>query len=300
MSKFTMLVGPAGCGKSTCAKYLCDNNNNYIVVSSDSIRGELYGDESIQKDPAEIFSVCRTRCIEFLNAGKDVILDATNLNRKKRKAFLNDLKNRVGADLLCYCVVIAITYEDCLAQNNSRDRKVPEKVIRKHFCQFQMPLYSEGWTNISVVPNSTVTLQEMLEKCKAIEHDNHHHKYNVYGHVVKAESWIIDHVSDDDPDRYLLQQLALWHDVGKIYTKVFSDKKGNATPEAHFYCHECWSTMYCLCAPLYVGDLKVKLAQLVSLHMMKYQPEYNVFIDRWAPEHRRLLEIFNQADAESA
>lgn len=299
MTRFVMLVGPAGSGKSTVAKNMC-SEDEYVVVSSDSIRGELFGDESIQGDPSKIFSVCRERCIEALANGHDVIFDATNLNRKKRKSFLNDVKNRSHVPVQAECIVVAITYEDCLRQNKQRDRQVPDYVIHKHFSQFQMPLYSEGWSTIGVVRRSEVSLQVLLEQCKELKHDNSHHKYDVYEHISQTESWIVSNVRPNYRDFSLLLHLALWHDVGKLYTKVFTDKSGNPTDEAHFYCHEAWSSMYSLCDPYYSGTFRVKLAQLISLHMMKYQPEYNTFVERWVPEYRDILDTFNRADAASA
>ena len=297
-----MLVGPAGSGKSTCAGYLFDNSENGVIVSSDRIREELYGDESVQGDPSRVFNLCRSRCIDLLNKGNDVIFDATNLNRKKRKSFLNDIKNRTSVCIRYECVVVATTYEDCVLHNSQRERKVPEYVIYRHFSQFQMPLYSEGWDYIDVYRTSYTTLAVMLDRCKEISHDNIHHKYNVYEHLLQAEYCIIQNCSNKvtKENLSLLQALALWHDVGKAYTKVFHNKKGEPTEEAHFYNHECWSAMYCLCDPTYSTTDSVKLAQLVSLHMMKYQPEYETFLTRWAPEYQNLLELFNKADEESA
>lgn len=299
MNRFVMLVGPAGSGKSTVAKEML-SKDNFVIVSSDSVRGELFGDESIQGDPSHIFDICRERCVENLSNGHNVILDATNLARKKRKSFLNDIKNKVRTTFRCECVIIAITFEDCLKQNSQRDRKVPEFVIRKHFNQFQMPLYGEGWDEISIVQRSNITLDYILDKCRGLEHDNHHHKYDVYEHCKQTQSWISSNVDPLSEYYGTLLHLALWHDVGKFYTKVFTDKKGNPTEEAHFYCHENWSCMYNLCDEYYDGTFKIQLAQLISLHMMKYQPEYDKFIEKWAPEYKDILDIFNRADAESA
>ena len=299
MNKFVMLVGPAGSGKSTVAEKL-RKEENYVIVSSDSVRYELFGDETVQGNPEEIFSICKARCSGLLSIGHDVVFDATNLNRKKRKGFLTEVVNRVKKPFQKRCVVVAVTYEDCCAQNSQRQRNVPQFVIHKHFDQFQMPLYSESWDEISVVQRSNVTLDYILDKCRGLEHDNHHHKYNVYQHCIETQSWIASNVDHLSPDYGTLLHLALWHDVGKFYTKVFTDKKGNPTEEAHFYCHENWSCMYNLCDDYYDGPFKIQLAQLISLHMMKYQPEYDRFMEKWAPEYKDILDIFNRADAESA
>lgn len=96
MQKFIMLVGPAGAGKSTYTEYLENWNAELVTVSSDKVRGILFGDENIQTDPARVFAEYRKMCIEALKDGKDVVLDATNLKRKLRVAFLNDVKRSFG------------------------------------------------------------------------------------------------------------------------------------------------------------------------------------------------------------
>ena len=295
-----MLVGPAGSGKSTHADILKESLGNCVVVSSDSIRQELFGDESIQGRPEDVFSICRDRCIDALNSNQNVVFDATNLQRKHRKSFLNYVTSKCKIPFMSRCIVVASTYEDCLIHNSSRERNVPEDVIRKHFNQFQMPLYSEGWNYIEVIQTSVVNLNAMLDRCKGFEHNNSHHKYNVYDHILHTSLWIVNHVDPTSEDLMLLHCLALWHDIGKLYTKVYTDKKGNPTPEAHFYSHEAWSSMYSLCDSFGNIEFKVKLGQLISLHMMKYQPEYDIFMKKWAPELKDLLDIFNRADAENA
>lgn len=44
MLEFIMMIGPAASGKSTIANNF---SNKYKVISSDRLRKELYGDESI-------------------------------------------------------------------------------------------------------------------------------------------------------------------------------------------------------------------------------------------------------------
>ena len=56
-----ILVGPPGCGKSTYGKKYAEEHANTIVLSSDQIREELYGDASIQDDPARVFTLMQSR-----------------------------------------------------------------------------------------------------------------------------------------------------------------------------------------------------------------------------------------------
>ena len=53
--KLIILCGIPGSGKTTYAKKYIENNANTIHLSSDAIRKELYGDESVQGNPGEVF-----------------------------------------------------------------------------------------------------------------------------------------------------------------------------------------------------------------------------------------------------
>ena len=87
---FIMLVGLPGSGKSTYANTFRSqllseiNDERVVIISSDAIRKELYGDESIQTDPARVFSLMEERTLDELDKGSVVLYDATNINRKNR------------------------------------------------------------------------------------------------------------------------------------------------------------------------------------------------------------------------
>ena len=87
-----MLVGIAGSGKSTYAKSL---SKYYTIHSSDDLREEMFGDvnENSRESNAKLFDELHRSIKEDLKSGKDVIYDATNLNRKRRLGFLQELKN---------------------------------------------------------------------------------------------------------------------------------------------------------------------------------------------------------------
>ena len=84
MTKLILLVGVPGSGKTTYAKRLVRETPNTTHVSSDAIRKELYGDESVQQNPRIVFEVMHKRTIEFLKAGANVVFDATNLTKRDR------------------------------------------------------------------------------------------------------------------------------------------------------------------------------------------------------------------------
>ena len=86
--KLEILIGLPGSGKSTYYKEECKSNSNSVYLSSDKICEELYGNESIQGNPVEVFTLMQSRAIEALKSGRDVFYDATNLTRKDRAGIL--------------------------------------------------------------------------------------------------------------------------------------------------------------------------------------------------------------------
>ena len=146
MANLCIMIGPAGCGKSTVAKEVAKDASFCTIVSSDEIRKELYKDETVQKDHAKVFKLAHERVIENLKAGKDVIFDATNLLRVHRKELIEcvaPFANRVVG------VVYDGDLETCLKRNASRDRHVPEDVISRMYStlhgKHNKPIVEEGF-----------------------------------------------------------------------------------------------------------------------------------------------------------
>jgi len=148
MTKFTMMVGISGSGKSTMARDLLSQGFYDIMVSSDDIREEIWGDASIQNRPDIIFNIAHERIIEALKDGKDVIFDATNLKVKDRKNLLDKISNIPNVENTC--IIVYPHLEWCIENQDKRDRKVPEEVIRKQFKNFQLPTSDEGWDYILI------------------------------------------------------------------------------------------------------------------------------------------------------
>lgn len=143
---FVMMVGIPGSGKSTVATTIA-TKIDAVIVSSDAIRGELYGDETIQGDHGYVFQLMEERTMAALAAGHSVIYDATNVTAARRRAFLRALPEGVRK----VCIWVNITRERALMNNGRRDRFVPEWVIHKMADQLEPPEKREGWDVIRVV-----------------------------------------------------------------------------------------------------------------------------------------------------
>lgn len=269
---FTMLVGLPGSGKSTKAKEWVERwpGGEVVIVSSDSIRKELWGDESIQEEPAKVFEVAHSRIRKYLKEGYDVIFDATNLSAKRRIALLHQIDSW-GIDCGKGCAVIGATIEECIDHQNDRDRKVPVEVIWKMARSFQVPLKSEGWDSITIHSTGKhYDLDFYLYKCQSIPHDNHHHTLSIGRHM--------DATAKDIKLKITLPVLyyaAKFHDIGKYYTKTFTNSKGEPTEEAHYYGHQNVGAYMCLFgrADQYFGGYfqnRADIATLVQYHMEPY------------------------------
>lgn len=139
-SRFILIVGPAGSGKST---YVAQNfaQGGYTVVCPDAIREAITGDEADQSRNVEVFEEAYRVITEEISLGRDVVLDATNVRSDHRRTvakIARDLGARAEAH------VMQASLDDCLARNKARaqhgGREVPERVIRLQFEWFLISL----------------------------------------------------------------------------------------------------------------------------------------------------------------
>lgn len=145
--KLIFLVGPPACGKSTYAKRTFQNDHT-IILSSDGIRKELFGDENIQTENEAVFSTLYERMRKSLKEQKDVVIDATNINKQTRKYVFDALGNTPAEKI---AIVIDTPKEICHKLNKGRRRVVPDYVIDKYFDIFEMPTFEEGFDKIEKI-----------------------------------------------------------------------------------------------------------------------------------------------------
>lgn len=153
-----MMIGPPGCGKTYFAAKL-HHSNGAKIVSSDDIRKELYGDETIQKNNHMVFDIAHKRILKELQEGRSVIFDATNVTQDNRDNFLRKVK---GLNRLIYIcgLVYGGTLTECLQQNSNRNRTVPEDVVRKMWTQLRTrpPMLSDGFDALVALDEKGIML----------------------------------------------------------------------------------------------------------------------------------------------
>lgn len=148
MSKFFMMVGLPASGKSTEAKKL-QHIYNADIVSTDVLRAELLGDTNSQVNNSYIFDVAHSLIISSLHKGGSVIFDATNLQKVRRVALLERLKNIADVDKVA--VVLDPPLSLCKKRNEARERVVPEEVMDRmnsQFTRYQIPTCEEGFDTV--------------------------------------------------------------------------------------------------------------------------------------------------------
>lgn len=269
-------VGLPGSGKSTWLEL--ENNNeelNMIIHSSDAIREE-FGDVNDQSKNDLVFTTLHSRIKEDLKNGKNVCYDATNLSRKRRIAFLQELKH-IPCEKVC--VLFATPYEICLANNFSRERQVPNGVISRMIKSFEVPCKQEGWDDIQIVwwnysdmLGFEYDVFSDLLKWSEISHDNPNHSLSIGDHMFNAYNHYMKSVKYMDRNNILANAILL-HDCGKPDVKSFYDSKGEPSETAHYYSHESVSSYKSL---FYLNEMGcddeeiLYMSLLIGLHMRPF------------------------------
>ena len=233
MREFYLMVGLAGSGKSTIAKEIeyaihmsSPKHDEYgradkvVLISSDDIREEILGDVNDQTQNDKVFSHIHKLIKQAVRDYNHIIVDATNLTIKNRRALLNCLDDKKDYHKIAYIVNTPI--EKCKDNNSKRDRKVPEYVIDNQAKKFEIPFANEGFNSIFLhhfpayncgALKEEVLLNNITSLMDGFNQKNHHHIYDLGTHCRKLH----EELSKRTDDKILLCS-ALVHDIGKLYT----------------------------------------------------------------------------------
>lgn len=277
MVRLIMMCGLPASGKTTLAKKI-SRRYDMEIISSDSIRKELYGDENVQQDNSKVFRLVQDRLVNYINKGQSVIMDATNLISRKRRGFINEIKKRTKISFSSIIIITSATLHECLVNNLNRERHVPEEVIGKMRKTFQMPCYQEGFSHILIhyydkQDKGKNILQRVVHHDKQYSHDTQWHKFSIGKHEELAGNFIMDkHLNSNElsiRDKITLIEAAFIHDNGKPFTKTFANNKGEISTNAHYYGHESIGALNSL-AITTNGDMFtiIDRAILISYHML--------------------------------
>lgn len=286
---FFMMVGLPGSGKSIKAYELAERFNAGIH-SSDEIRKEFFDDVNCQDNNGKIFEVLHSRVIADLQAGKNTIYDATNINYKRRREFLQKLF-KVPCQKVC--VFMATPFDTCVERNRLRERVVPYDVLARMYKTIWVPYYYEGWDHIELVYPKGFTDLDVNELFNGenglnfVNQNNPHHTFTVGHHCLAAYGCV-------ETDSKELLEATLLHDIGKPYTKSFVNSKGEITEVAHYYDHHHVSAY----DSLFYSDPaldRLYIANVIQWHMRPFELEKVPNPDKAMGNFKRLVgeDIYN-------
>ena len=159
-----LLIGPPASGKTTLAMALAELTGA-VVLSTDQLRDQLFGNAAAQGPWVEIEAVLHQRIQASIADGVPVIVDATHARRPWRLAITQALEPPSPVQWIGWWLKTPLS--SCLDWNKTRQRLVPEPVIREMAAALADPNFgpqrSEGFAAVvPVVPPSPDGLPSLL------------------------------------------------------------------------------------------------------------------------------------------
>ncbi|MFN5698408.1 MAG: AAA family ATPase [Cyanobacteriota bacterium] len=185
-----LLIGPPASGKTTLAGVLAELTGA-VVLSTDVVRAELFGDAAVQGPWRDIEAQLHQRIRESVAAGIPVIVDATHARRPWRLAITQGLSLPAPVEWIGWWLYTPLS--TCLQWNQSRKRLVPEPVIREMAASLADPVFgpsrAEGFAAVvAVVPTHQRELAPLLrEELARLDHRirsarNREKRFALHGH----------------------------------------------------------------------------------------------------------------------
>ena len=151
-----ILIGCPSSGKSSLARAIAQESPHYRIISTDQIRAELFGDQTVQGNWSQVEAKIYEAIDQALKAGFPIIYDATNAKRAWRMGLLEHLRQYRDVDWMGWYLKTPL--ETCLQWNQQRDRHVPETVIQRmnHWLKQFPPDDAEGFTALHTLKPDTL------------------------------------------------------------------------------------------------------------------------------------------------
>ncbi|WP_204138347.1 AAA family ATPase [Halomicronema sp. CCY15110] len=127
-----LLIGLPDSGKSTWARHFRQADPAIAYISTDQIRGELFGDEATQGPWPQVWECVGQKmrgAAQQTQQGQlsGALYDATNVQRRGRRRVIQTAQSLGFTRLLA--VWFDVSLAECLKRNQGRSRQVPPEII---------------------------------------------------------------------------------------------------------------------------------------------------------------------------
>lgn len=248
MPRFLMLIGLPGSGKSTYAANVAASDRNWIHLSSDRIAENNFA----ARDSANlqsVFSEMYQQTVLALEAGNNVLYDATNLASQKRKSFLNRIQSHHAETQAVVFLTPYTTLKERNHKRSGRDR-VPDQVMDRYIKGFQFPKRDENFDEVTVLfePASPLlpvqSLRQLADKPEISFEDifSFYDSFPETKPLLEFEAFVqqsyelhrsMQKAAQSPLDWEVLTWTALLHNIGKPYVR-----KNRPLEEDNFYGYE--------------------------------------------------------------
>ena len=213
-----LLIGPPASGKTTLGRQLAPlltppGAEPAQLLSTDRLRAELFGDAAVQGPWREIEAHLQQRIREAVAADVPVIVDATHARRPWRLAITQALALPAPVEWIGWWLYTPLA--TCLEWNRTRERRVPEAVIREMAAALGDPHFgpsrAEGFAAVvAVVPTHHEALTPLLaeelarldRRIRAATNRERHWQRHGYSRLLDLERLL-----------YLLRLLSRWPEL---------------------------------------------------------------------------------------
>ncbi len=289
--RFTMHCALPGCRRSSRIR---------TKVPPDSVLVSYR--QEVRRSPGasrtDITAAMNDRIIELLRSGKDVILDDTNLIATRRRRLMHRIRSET--DACSRAVFHCATYESCCQELNRRGFPVNEGSNWRLFREATPPTFDEGFHEI--VYERAARLREPpldqlldfdslfaaidlpeLNALKTLPHDSPYHSEDIGAHIWRCYEAAMQAPVSQRRDLVLL---SIYHDIGKLAAREFSEKKGHSIYHGHDRTSAYLSACY---------GLEERLVRMVKYHQL---PRDNKELARsyFSPQDWTIMDRFLEID----
>jgi predicted kinase len=151
---FIIMMGLPKSGKTTFVYNDLKKDDN-VVVSADSLRQLIYGQEFYANGESVVWSVHQYMLQELMRQNANIIVDNTNKTIKTRQSLINAAKE-MGYNVIG--IMMATPYEVC--EKRAKNENFPIETLVEAANKWENPTEDEGFDKIIVIDSEKYTSKD--------------------------------------------------------------------------------------------------------------------------------------------